>query len=335
MTPKLKPLAEQVVLITGASSGIGLATAQMAAKRGAKVMLVARNEEALAKIVSDLGADGGTAAFAIADVGDAAAVDAAAAQAVERFGRIDTWVNNAGVAIYAPLLETPDDEHMRMFRTNYFGMVHGCLAAVRHLRDKGGALITVASIAADTPSPILGAYTASKHAVKGYFESLRIEVTNAGLPISMSLVKPGGMATPIGEHAANHLDGEAMIPPPVYDAAITAEAILHCAEHPRRTITVGGAGRAQSLFAEHFPALFDRLAPLIIPMLSSKTIPKTPGDALDAPASDGTVRPAHEHGRSFSIYTKANLHPGFTAAVALGVVAAGAFALFGRRSAST
>lgn len=134
MAIALKPLKDQVIVVTGASSGIGLVTARTAAARGARVLLVARSGDALARIVDEIRAAGGNADHAVADVGDAEAVRRAAAIAVERFGRIDTWVNNAGVAIYAKLLETPADEHERLFRTNYFGTVHGCEAAVPHLR---------------------------------------------------------------------------------------------------------------------------------------------------------------------------------------------------------
>ncbi len=141
--PRLKPLADQVILITGASSGIGLVTAKAAARRGARVMLVARNERVLSEAVDGIVAAGGVAAYAVADVGSLEQVRAAADAAILQFGRIDTWVNNAGVAIYANLVDTPTDEHERLFRTNYFGMVNGALTAVAHLRDAGGALITV------------------------------------------------------------------------------------------------------------------------------------------------------------------------------------------------
>jgi short-subunit dehydrogenase len=321
MRIKLKPLAEQVVLITGASSGIGLVTARTAAARGAKVMLVARNEAALEEAVRSITAEGGTAAYAVADVGDAEQVRAAGAAAIARFGRIDSWVNNAGVAIYAKLVDTPLDEHERMFRTNYFGAVNGAMTAIALMRESGGALITVASIASDLPSPILGAYAASKHAIKAYVESLRIELRADAVPLSLTLIKPAGIDTPIGQHAANHMPGEAMIPPPAYDPQLVADAILDAAERPRREITVGGAGRAQVLFGEHFPALLERLAPLTIPGLFDRSKRRTPGSDLFAAGTGGHERSGILSARRTSLYTTAQLHPGTTTAIGIAAAA--------------
>ncbi|WHU04358.1 SDR family oxidoreductase [Sphingomonas sp. NIBR02145] len=317
-----------MILITGASSGIGLVTARLAAARGAGVILVSRNEAALAEIVRGIEADGGAACFAVADVGDRAALSEAAAKGVARFGRIDTWVNNAGVAIYATLAATPGDEHQRLFRTNYFGVVNGSHVALEHFGAAGGNLITVASIAADMSTPIMGAYAASKHAVRAFVESLRIELKAAASPVSVSLIKPSGIATPIGLHAANHLDGAAMIPPPPYDPKLVAEAILRCAERPRREITVGGAGRAQVLFAEHFPALFERLAPLVIPFLQNRAIPKREGSNLFEPGPDGEERSPHEVGLKASPYTQVAMRPRLTAALLSTAAIAGACAIW-------
>ena len=325
MAVKLKPLAQQVLVVTGASSGIGLVTAKMAAARGARVLLVARDEPALSRAVAEIAAAGGEADHAVADVGDYEQVLAAAAKAVARFGRIDGWVNNAGVAIYAKLMETPVEEHRRLFDTNYFGVVHGAMAAVPHLRESGGAFITVASIVSDMSSPIMGTYAASKHAVKAYVEALRIELMKEGAPISVTLVKPAGIDTPIAQHAANHLDGEAQVPPPVYAPELVAEAILHAAEHPRRDLTVGGAGRAQVLFAEHFPGLMDRIAPVFARTFVRKTEEPTPGSNLFA-AGGGSERSGKLSPREASLYTAGVLHPLVTAGLAGAGVAAAALA---------
>ncbi|MBB3347898.1 MULTISPECIES: SDR family oxidoreductase [unclassified Sphingomonas] len=317
MPPQLKPIDQQVVLITGASSGIGLVTARTAAKRGAKVVLVARDSDALATIAREIEEAGGQAEFATADVGDLRDVQRAATKAVERFGRIDTWVNAAGVAIYAKLVDTPMDEHERLMRTNYLGAVHGCLTAVEQLQREGGALITVGSIVSDIPTAGMGAYAASKHAVKGYVDSLRIEIEGDRLPISVTLVKPSGIDTPIAEHAANHLDGAALLPPPVYAPELVAEAILEAAQHPKRDITVGGTGRLQVLVAEHFPPLLDKLGHKLLPMIQDRTRAPTRRDNLAAPFVGGRERSHDQHGRSISLYDAAGRHK-LAAATAVG-----------------
>ncbi len=334
MAIALKPLSDQVIVITGASSGIGLVTARNAARAGARVLMVARSEDVLRDLVAELQGEGHRVEAKAADVGDAAAVEAAAAYAVEMFGRIDTWVNDAGVAIYAKLADTPLDEHERMFRTNYFGTVNGCQAAIPHLRQNGGALITVASVAADMSTPVMGAYAASKHAVKAYVEALRMELGEAGDPIQVTLVKPSGIDTPIGQHAANHEGGEAQIPPPVYDPQLVADAILHCAQHSQRDVTVGGAGRAQALFAEHFPALYDVLAPKMAKGFVDRGKAQPQPSNLKWGLRAGEERSGeHPHARKISLYTTAALHPKTTAVGLAGLALAGGLLLARRRTA--
>jgi short-subunit dehydrogenase len=327
MPIKLKPLAEQVILITGASSGIGLVTAKVAAARGAKVMLVARNEDSLRKAVFEIEAIGGTADYAVADVGKIEDVKAAAVKAIARFGRIDTWVSGAGTAIYGKLIDTPLDEHQRLFQTNYFGAVNSALTAVDHLRTHGGALIVIGSIAAELPSPILSAYAASKHAVKGFTDSLRMELMMDKLPIALTLIKPSGIDTPIAQHAANHVDGEALLPPPVYDPQLVADAILDAAVHPRRDVTVGGAGRLQVLLGVHFPRALERMSGLLAALMVDRKSPRTATNSVFMPLQPGQERSGRQAGKTCSLYTSAqrNRKP-----IGLGLVAIGGFVIIGR-----
>lgn len=297
----MRNVAQQVVFITGASSGIGLVTAKKFAELGAKVFLVSRNEAALQQAQNDIVLAGGIAAYVTADVGSFAQLAAAADECLDRFGRIDTWVNNAGVAIYAKLLETPLSQHERLFRTNYFGVVHGAMIAIPRMSDEG-AFITIASIAGDISSPIMGAYAASKHAVRGYIASLRMELRTAASRMTVTLIKPSGIDTPIAEHAANHMAGEAMIPPPIYDPSLVAAAIVDAARRPRREITVGGLGRLQVIAASHFPRLLDWLGTPIANILIDRDSPITPGDNLAEAAADERPRSKAQTGRSLSLY---------------------------------
>jgi len=332
MTPSLKPVAEQVIVVMGASSGIGLATARAAAAAGARVVLAARNRDALAQAADGIGAAGGTASWIAADVGDADQVRAVVDHAIARFGRIDSWIHVAGVAVYAELEALPDEEHRALFRTNYFGVVHAAKAALPALKASGGALVVVGSIASDMPSPVLGAYAASKHAVKGYVGSLRMELLRQEAPVQVVLVKPSGIDTPIGRNAANHgaegHHGEAQIPPPHYDPALVAEVLLHACTQSARELTVGGAGWAQTMFGAHFPRLFDRLGGLVVPALFDPAKRPPPGSALDAPKEGGAER-AHDDGRRTSLFTAAELHPKATAAALLAL--AGGLALVATR----
>src|SRR5687767_4860134 len=176
MAINLKSIDEQVMVITGASSGIGLCTAQSAATAGAKLVLMARSEEALRDIVGQINASGGQAIHVVGDVSNRADMERVAMEAISRFGRIDTWVNNAGLAIYGRLHESSDEDNRRLFDVNFWGVVYGSLVALPYLKQSGGALINVGSEVSEAAAPLLGMYVASKHAVKGFTDCLRIEV---------------------------------------------------------------------------------------------------------------------------------------------------------------
>jgi short-subunit dehydrogenase len=327
----LKPLSQQTIVITGATSGIGLCTALEAARRGASVVLVSRNEQMLKEVADRIRRKGGEADWCVADVGDRAAVRRAADDIVARHGGFDTWVNNAGVGIYASLEDTSDEDHDRIFRTNYFGVVNGSMEALRHLKRRGGALINVGSIASEMPAPVLSAYTASKHAVKGFTDSLRIELLHENAPVSVTLIKPSGIHSPFGQHAKNYMDGFSKVPPPVYHPRLVADAILHAAEHPTRDILVGGAGALQVKLAHLMPRLADRLfAAVFYRTALDYDRPKRQGPrGLHQSASEGRILGDQpETPLSVSPYTWAQKHPAMTAAMLAGgaAMAAGLYA---------
>ncbi|SMG00708.1 SDR family oxidoreductase [Burkholderia singularis] len=260
----LKPVGEQTIVITGATSGIGLVTARKAARRGAKLVLFARNGDALNALCDEIRQHGGVAVPVAGDVGNLDDVQRAAAQALQTYGGFDTWVNNAGVSIFGPAAAVPLEDQRRLFETNFWGVVHGSLVASDHFRRdsnlRGGAIINMGSEASDAPLPLQSAYVASKHAVKGFTDSLRLELEADRLPVSVTLIKPAAIDTMFVMHAKNYMNVEAKLPPPVYDPALVADAILYAAAHARRTLFVGGAAKFTSASAYHAPHLFDRVA---------------------------------------------------------------------------
>jgi len=311
MAIRLKPIKDQVIVITGASSGIGLATALEAARRGARVVLASRDEADIKSAADQIVAQGGQATPVVVDVGDQASVEALAEQAVATYGRIDTWVNNAGVSIYGRIEEVPLDDAQRLFETNYWGVVHGSLAALPHLKKQGGALINVGSELSETAIPLQGHYAASKHAVKGFTDTLRIELHEQGAGIAVTLIQPAAIDTPYPEHAMNYLGVEPKHVPPVYAPEIVADAILACAESPHRNLRVGGAAKMFTMIEKVAPSLGDRMKERTA--FDGQKTDEAPrdDDTLFAPRpGDGRVRgnyPGRVMKRSF--YTKAALNP--------------------------
>ena len=326
MNKRLKKVSEQVIVITGASSGIGLATARHAARRGAKLVLAARNAQALDELVREIEQSGGEALRIVADVGRREDVQSVAQAAIERFGGFDTWVNNAGVSIYGRLEEVPIEDFRKLFDTNFWGVVHGSLAAVAHLKHRGGALVNLGSEVSDAAIPLQGMYSASKQAVKGFTDALRIELEEAGAPVSVTLIRPTAIDTMFVEHAKNYMEVEPQLPPPLYAPDVVAEAILEAAEHPHRDIYVGANAKLSSLMAKFLPRGSDYYMrkKLFASQRTSRPARTHDTSALDAPGIGMHERRGQEPTRHSSAYTKAATHPKTTAAtmVGAGLVAA-------------
>lgn len=328
MSKNMKPLRDQVVVITGASSGIGLATAKTAARKGARVLLAARSEQALSRAVEEIALEGGDAVYIVADVCDTEDLEKTAEAAKRHFGGFDTWVNNAGVGIFGAVEKVSEEDHRQLFETNFWGVVQGSLVAARYLRETGGTIINIGSLASDVTLPNLTMYSASKHAVKGFTDGLRAELEADGAPISVTLVKPASIDTPFAEHARNYMRVEPRLPPPIYSVAEVARSICHAAQHPRRDLYIGGSARLMGAFRYQVPRLFDfATEKMALRQITTEQPPQIPDGILTQPR--GGDERGDMHGtpvRKISIYTRAMRNPGITGGVALtlGLVAAAA-----------
>lgn len=257
---QLKPINEQVVAIVGASSGIGRAAALEFAKRGAKVVVSARNESGLKSLVEEIQCLGGEATAIPADVADFQQVKAIADGTVERYGRLDTWVHTAATGVLALFDQITPEEFQRVINVNLMGQVHGAMAALPHLKREGrGALIHISSMEGVRSLPLQSPYSAAKHGVEGFLESLRVELQHEGLPISVTSIKPAVINTPFYNHARTKLGVKPTGIPPYYDPRLVADAILYVAENPTRDYIVGDVGRLLDLLQRLSPELMDAI----------------------------------------------------------------------------
>jgi short-subunit dehydrogenase len=261
----LKPLAQQTIVITGASSGIGLVTARLAAKAGANLVVAARNEEALQQLVEEIQGQGGRALAVRADVGVEADVQRIAEAAVAEFGGFDTWVNNAGLSIFGRCDQVTIADQRRMFETVYWGVVYGSRAAVGHFKQRGapGALVNVGSFFGDRATPVQSTYCAAKHAVHGWTDALRMELEMEKAPVSVTLIHPGRIDTPYNEHARSYYDHQVAHRGMVYPPSAVAEAILFAAAHQKRDMYVGAQAKVLKMLGDFAPRFMDKLMELV------------------------------------------------------------------------
>ncbi len=253
-----KPAHTPKVVITGASAGVGRATAQAFARRGAHIGLLARGHDGLEGARRDVEAAGGQALVLPTDVADADQVEAAAAAVEERFGPIDIWVNNAMVSVFSPVQAMTPAECQRVTEVTYLGTVYGTLAALRRMRPRDhGAIVQVGSALAYRAIPLQAAYCGAKHAIQGFTESLRCELRHDGSHIRLTMVQLPALNTPQFGWVKSRLPRKAQPVPPIYQPEVAAEAILWAAYHDRRELNVGLSTSVVILANKLVPGLGD------------------------------------------------------------------------------
>jgi NAD(P)-dependent dehydrogenase (short-subunit alcohol dehydrogenase family) len=234
-----RPLQEQVILVTGASSGLGRAVARAAGHRGAKVVVTARGSDGLDACVREIEAFGSEALAVPADCTVQDEVQQVVEQAIDRFGRIDTYVANAIVTVYAETYRYEADELRRIMDVNFFGQVYGYWAALPHLRESKGTFLSVQSALAYRGIPLQGGYCASKAALRNFFESARVELEKAAWGVDISVVHPAAINTPQFDRDRQKIGKQPQPVPPIYQPEPFADAVLHCCENPIRELPVG------------------------------------------------------------------------------------------------
>lgn len=294
MAIELKKINEQVIVITGASSGIGLATAELAAQRGASVVLAARSDSTINEISDRLNRQGGRTIAVHCDVSEYNDLEKLAQTASSTFGWIDTWVNNAGLSIYGRLDEVSEEDSRALFDTNFWGVVNGSLIALKYLKPRGGAIINVGSEVSEAYVPLQGMYSATKHAVKGFTDALRVEIELVDkAPVAITLIQPTGVDTPFAEHAMNYLPREAKLPTPMVDPQKVAEAILDAATKHTHHIKVGMNAKINTFMSNNFPGIADHEVAKYVEKQMANEPPRNPQGTLYTPGEAGTT-----HGQS-------------------------------------
>lgn len=326
------------VVVTGASAGVGRATVRLLARRGADLTLLARGPDGLEATAAEVEAAGARALPIACDVADAEAVFATAQAAVDRFGRIDAWINDAMVTVMAYAWELTPEELRRVTEVTYLGTVHGTLAALRHMRPRDrGTIVQVGSALAYRGIPLQAAYCAAKHAIQGFTESLRTDLLHVGSRIRVSLVHLPAVNTPQFTWCRTRLPNQPQPVPPIFQPELAARAILWALDHPRRELLVGWP-TVRAVWGDRLaPGLVDRYLArwTVDDQQTREPVRPERRDNLFAPVpgDHGARGPFSERSRDRSLQLWAATHRralGLAAAGAAGV-ALGAWSAGGRR----
>jgi NAD(P)-dependent dehydrogenase (short-subunit alcohol dehydrogenase family) len=255
-----RALSRQVVVVTGASSGVGRETALQLAQSGATIVAVARNTQALDSLAAEVERLGGTITTVPTDVSDWAQVQALARRAVDEHGRIDTWVNCAAVALYGTVSEVDVSEIDRVLDVILRGQIYGMKAALSVMQPAGtGVIVNVAFALGVRSVPLQSAYCAAKAGIRGFAQSLRMELAHEQVPIHVCTVLPSSINTPLFIHARSRMGVRPKPVPPVYEPSVVASAILAVAQHPQDEVVVGAGGKMLTLAERFAPRLADQL----------------------------------------------------------------------------
>jgi len=250
---------DRVVVVTGASAGVGRAVARAFGEQGAKVGLVARTREALEEAAGEIERAGGEALVLALDVADAAAVERAADEVVARWGRIDVWVNDAMVSVFSPVKETTADEYRRVTEVDYLGYVHGTKAALKHMLPRdAGHVVQIGSALVYRSIPLQSAYCASKAAIRGFTDSLRCELHHDRSRVRLSMVQLPAVNTPQFDVVRSRLPNHPQPVPPIFQPEVIARAVLWLADHPTRELWVGFSAVKAIVGQRLVPGLLDR-----------------------------------------------------------------------------
>lgn len=321
---QLKPLNEQVVVVFGASSGIGRATALEIAGNGARVVVAARNEDGLQTLVTEIANRGGEATYVVAEVTELEQIEYVANVAVAKYGRIDTWVHCAATGLYATFEQTTPEEFQRVVEVTLVGAAWAAMVALPHLKKQGGALIQVSSVEAVASLPYHAAYAAAKHGMKAYMDVLRIELDHEKVPVSVTNIMPTGINTPFFSNARTKIGYKPIAVPPLYQPEIVANAIATAAVKPIPEIIVGGAGVVLAYterFAPHLNHLFLRLIGFRGQKTSEPKSAAAPANLFRNESKDSRVHgDFSDQARGSSLATWLETHPSLRTALGYGVV---------------
>lgn len=334
--PVPQPNGARVVVITGASSGIGRAAAQKFARQGWRVGLIGRSAETLDATRRDVVTLGGTASVAVADVADSAALEAAADHIERELGPIDVWVNNAGTGVTGKFLDISEEEFRRTTETNYYGTVNGTRVALRRMmpRDRG-TIVQILSAISYRGTPLMSPYSGSKYALRGFTEAVRAELIHDRSAVHLTMVHPPSVNTPFYNHATSHMPKPLRPPPPVYQPEIIADAIYLAATTRRREVKVTSSTLGISIANKLAPSLLDYAlgkAGVAAQQTDKGGAAAKRDPNLFKPASvAGSTHGAFDsESRSFSVQMLLNGHRG-AALLGLGLIALAALAGGGTR----